>query len=263
MTAYTLLSIGNSFTQDPQRYLHEMAALRGVSLTCVNLVIGGCSLERHYRNMLSDEPRYGLEINGCPTGFSVPLSQALAANCYDFVTIQQASHFSFNPDTYYPYIDRLAEHVRRAQPKAKLTVQCTWGYEEGSDRLHSMGFETAEQMYLAVCRAYRTAAESVKADLLLPSGPAMHTLAGMGLPVHRDTFHADFGYGRYLLSLVWLGVLCGLDPKEDTFSRFDVPVTAQQAEAARTAAAAAVSFYLQNKAAGRPYAFFADPAEGQ
>ena len=47
-----LLSIGNSFSQDAQRYLHRIAAAAGESLKCVNLYIGGCSLRTHYFNIL-------------------------------------------------------------------------------------------------------------------------------------------------------------------------------------------------------------------
>lgn len=256
MTEKILLSIGNSFSQDAHRYLHDMAALRGVSLRCVNLVIGGCSLERHFRNMVSGLPAYSLEINGCPTGFSVPLEQALTANRYDFVTLQQASHFSFDEKTYFPYLRHLCDRVRYVQPQAELALQCTWAYEEDSDRLHNMGFAHEAEMYAAVCRAYRAAAEQIGADTVIPSGPAMHLLAQSGITPHRDTFHAHLGYGRYLLSLVWLGMLCGLSPAEDAFDRFDTAVTPKQAEAARAAAEKAVSYAQAQKAAGKPFDFF-------
>ena len=47
-----VLAIGNSFSEDATRYLHQIAKAQGTPLTVVNLVIGGCSLERHYRCML-------------------------------------------------------------------------------------------------------------------------------------------------------------------------------------------------------------------
>lgn len=49
--AIHVLSIGNSFSQDAQRYLHDLAESKGVDLETVNLMIGGCSLERHFRNL--------------------------------------------------------------------------------------------------------------------------------------------------------------------------------------------------------------------
>ena len=47
-----LLAIGNSFSEDATRYLHDVARADGESIHAVNLYIGSCSLERHYKNML-------------------------------------------------------------------------------------------------------------------------------------------------------------------------------------------------------------------
>lgn len=56
-----ILSIGNSFSQDAQAYLHDAALSLGLDLECLNLYIGGCSLERHYNNLLSGERVYSPE----------------------------------------------------------------------------------------------------------------------------------------------------------------------------------------------------------
>ena len=47
-----ILSIGSSFSQDAQRYLHRIATANAQDLKCVNLYIGGCSLRTHYLNIL-------------------------------------------------------------------------------------------------------------------------------------------------------------------------------------------------------------------
>ena len=72
-----ILAIGNSFSSDATRYLHGIARAGGVPLQVTNLYIGGCSLERHFRNMHSDARAYDLQCNGHSTGFSVSLSEAL------------------------------------------------------------------------------------------------------------------------------------------------------------------------------------------
>ena len=56
-----LLSVGNSFSQDAHRCLHDIAAAAGVEVECVNLYIGGCSLEQHWQNVQSGEPAYEYE----------------------------------------------------------------------------------------------------------------------------------------------------------------------------------------------------------
>lgn len=237
MKTLKILAIGNSFTQDPLRYLHGVAKLRGINIKCVNLVIGGCSLERHYRNMLSQAKAYALELNGEPTGFSVSLPEALGSDQFDIVTLQQASHYSPLPDTYYPYIEKLAEYVRMFQPKAKLLVQKTWGYEDGSYRLtQEMGYTSHSEMYEAATATYDEAIAKIKADGSIPSGLGIKLGVDAGLKMHRDTFHASFGIGRYLLSLVWLESLTGLSALEDTYSDFDEPISREDLEKVRFAA---------------------------
>ena len=46
--------------------------------------------------------------------------------------------------------------------------------------------------------------------------------------VHRDTFHASFGVGRYALALLWMRMLCGVNVTGNSFSDFDVPVTDEE-----------------------------------
>ena len=72
-----VLSIGNSFSQDAQRYLHKIAQNEGVDMKCVNLYIGGCSLKRHYVNLLEDKVDYNFEFNGNNTDIKVSIKQTL------------------------------------------------------------------------------------------------------------------------------------------------------------------------------------------
>ena len=83
-----ILSIGNSFSQDAQRYLHRIAKADGFEMNTFNLYIGGCQLWKHYRNMLSGERIYELEMNGEATGFFVSLKEALLNRRWDVVTVQ-------------------------------------------------------------------------------------------------------------------------------------------------------------------------------
>ena len=46
-----ILAIGNSFSEDAARYLHQTAKAAGVDTKVVNLFIGGCPLERHWKNI--------------------------------------------------------------------------------------------------------------------------------------------------------------------------------------------------------------------
>ncbi len=68
-----ILSIGNSFSQDAQRYLHCLAKHDGTELKTVNLYIGGCPLRKHYLNMLDNNTAYDFEFNGEQTGIKVSI----------------------------------------------------------------------------------------------------------------------------------------------------------------------------------------------
>ena len=47
--------------------------------------------------------------------------------------------------------------------------------------------------------AYAKAAEAIKSDGILPSGETFQNALAYGISkVHRDTFHADLGIGRYM-----------------------------------------------------------------
>lgn len=44
-----ILAIGNSFSEDAMYYLKNIADADGVEVKAVNLYIGGCNLERHWK----------------------------------------------------------------------------------------------------------------------------------------------------------------------------------------------------------------------
>ena len=225
-----ILAIGNSFSQDAARYLHGAAVRAGLNVEIANLMIGGCSLERHYRNMLSEEKAYMLEYNGSYTGFNTSLKEALLTCHWDVITIQQVSHESPFYSKFAPYIKELAAYIRKCAPASKLILQQTWAYEEGSARLtNELKFEKSADMLAKIVESYNKAAAEMGADGIIRSGEMMYKLSQSGIDkVHRDTFHASFGAGRYALSLLWLRTLCRVSVTGNSFSDFDAPVTDEE-----------------------------------
>ncbi|MBR4872637.1 MAG: DUF4886 domain-containing protein [Clostridia bacterium] len=225
-----VLSIGNSFSQDAQNYLHQVARAEGESLFCVNLYIGGCSLERHFRNVMGDSRAYEIQVCGKASGFYTSVKEALLSRSWDVVTIQQASHLSTDFSSYVPYLDEIAAVVRKYAPRAKLYVHQTWGYESDTERIRNHGFESMREMSERVFEAYDKARAQIGADGMIPAGRAMLALAEAGhAPAHRDTFHASLGAGRYLLACVWYETLTGKPVTNEAFSDFDVAVSQETA----------------------------------
>lgn len=239
-----ILSIGNSFSQDAQRYLSRIAKADGEKLQSFNLYIGGCSLARHYRNMLSGEREYELEMNGTNTRFKVSLEEALLNRDWDIVTVQQVSKQANDYESYQPYLNELVDFVRRCVPGAKIAFHQTWAYEQDSQKLEMMGYPRWEQMIEDIIPAAARAAKDVDADFLIPSGEVFRALLEKGVEkVHRDTFHASLGLGRYALGLTWYRFLTGRDVADNTFADFDAEVTPEQVSLAKQCVAQVAQKY--------------------
>lgn len=231
-----VLAISNSFGVDATRYLHQIARADGEVINVATLYIGGCSLEKHYRNMIGDQRAYTLFYNGHNTGFSVSLEEALLNRHWDVVTLQQASHFSPKPDSYEPYAQELYDFVKTCQPKAKILIHQTWAYEDGSEMLAKMGFGTAKAMFCEIEKAYAACSRSIGADGIIPGGKLFMELLDRGVEkVQRDTFHASLGLGRYALGLLWYRMLTGKSVQDNTFCDFDEPIPKEQIAIAKAA----------------------------
>lgn len=107
-------------------------------------------------------------------------------------------------------------------PKAKLLIHQTWAYETGSERIKAHGFETYDEMFSHIKSNYEKAAELIQADGIVPSGEAFQCVLQSGVRnLHRDTFHASYGIGRYLLARVWYRHITGNDIRHDCYCDFD------------------------------------------
>lgn len=237
-----ILVISNSFGQDANRYLYGVCRSAGEEIKVVTLYIGGCTLYRHYRNMLSEEKAYSLELNGISSGFFVSLKEALLSHEWDIVTFQQASTYSGDYETYQPFLDELSAYVKKLVPKAKQYIHAIWAWSDSKLALSHLPYETAKQMYAADHAAYKKAAESISADGYIPSTAAMEKLyAKLGDAAYRDGFHANLGSARYMLALVWYMTIFGKDNIDGIdFSDFDIPVTDEEKKIAEACAIEAV-----------------------
>ena len=230
-----VLAIGNSFSEDGTKYLHQVAKAAGVDMKVVNLSIGGCPLRLHIAISMGDYRNYGMILNGMASGFKVSIKEALLSDEWDVVTIQQVSQLSVNYDTFQPYLNYMADYIRMHAPKAKLYLQQTWAYEEGSRRLcEELKYEKAEDMLKGIRMSYRKAAEDIGADGIIPSGEVMYEMVKRGIEkVHRDTFHAKLGIGRYALGLTWYATLTGNDVMNNPFTELMEPAAEEEMHIAR------------------------------
>ena len=214
-----ILSIGNSFSEDAQAYLHALAEQRGMDLTSVNLAIGGCSLQTHWENVEQRNANYLYGVNGGAWAEDlVTIEEILKTQRFDAITLQQVSGFSGQYDTYQPYLNKLAAYVREMRPAADLYFHRTWAYELDSAHGHFPLYDCDQRkMYQAICRASDSAC-LVTGATLIPSGDVIQALrervpafdyANGGESLCRDGFHMSLTYGRYAVALTWLATFMG------------------------------------------------------
>ena len=220
-----ILSIGNSFSEDAQRYLTALGHSMGLEIKCVNLCIGGCTLVRHYNNMQSGAADYLVQECGSNVREGARLEEILLSDSFDVITLQEASVRSVEYRNFQPYLSELAQYIRKKCPTAKIALHETWGYESFTDRIKNLGFSEHAEMFSAIERAYIMAAEDIKADYLIPSGKVMATLYESGLKIHRDGFHASRGVGRYAIALTWLKTLMGVSVVGNSFADLEEEIT--------------------------------------
>ncbi|MBR3502919.1 MAG: DUF4886 domain-containing protein [Clostridia bacterium] len=220
-----VLAIGNSFSDDARTFVHQIGKAAGAEITIGNLYIGGCSLERHWQNAREDAKAYDYSKTGCENR-PASIREALEEEAWDYVTMQQASHFSGLPETYQPYLNELSAYVRRYASQAEQLIHETWAYEIDSAHpaFPDYGRDQA-RMYELLRAAYDRAAQDIGGARVIPSGDAFqiarrHPLfdyAHGGQSLNRDGFHASLTKGRYLLGCVWVETLAGVSAVGNAF----------------------------------------------
>lgn len=248
------LMIGNSFSICVLKYMPSVAAELGCDLDLASLYIGGCPLMRHAANIAAggypDHRPYLVTWNyaslqdqtavpfasllGGEKGDHGNIPQLLAADKWDVVTIQQASHESWKPDTYHPWADMVISAIRKHAPQAKIVVQQTWSYCNADARICNQetkgpGTWGIDQlgMYERLTANYSKFAAENGFDII-PTGKAVQ-LYRARRPVtkvaedvvgnfgkdengveYADTIHLNRD-GEYLQACVWTAKLFGAD----------------------------------------------------
>ena len=213
MRQIKVLAVGNSFSQDAVEYLRRIALSESVDILVGNLCIDGCSLERHWNNVINNVHDYTYyrfaEEYSVTEGAA--LLKILKSDQWDYVTFQQASYASGQYETYQPYLSQLSAFVKAHAPQAEQLIHQTWAYEIDSDHGGFAQYNNDQRtMFQGIKDAYCRAAKLLQARII-PCGEAVQlarstipfNYANGGKSLNRDGFHASIPHGRYLLSAVW------------------------------------------------------------
>ena len=278
-----VLMIGNSFSICVLKYMPSVAAELGCKLDLASLFIGGCPLQRHAANIAANEyPDYRpylvtwnyasladqaavpfASLLGGEKNDHANIPPILAADKWDVVTIQQASHESWSWATYYPWANMVIDTIRKYAPQARIVVQQTWSYCNADARIcdketrgpGSWGFDQLG-MYERLTANYSKLATENGFDII-PTGKAVQ-LYRARRPVtevaedvvgnfwkdengvdRADTIHLNCD-GTYLQACAWTAKLFGADVTKLTTVPEDLKTPANAAllrECARDAVA--------------------------
>ena len=214
-----ILAIGNSFSRDAvEQYLYELAEAAGDSLVIGNAYIGGCSLERHNKNLDENAPAYVYRkiIGGKYTEEpSKTLEECIMDEPWDFISIQQVSQHSGMYETYFPYSTNLIEYInsKTKNPDVKIVLHRTWAYSKDSSHDGFTNYDrNQDKMYKAIVETTNKVVANVsEVDFIIPAGTAIQNgrTSPLGDSFCRDGYHLELTYGRYTAACTWYEAIVG------------------------------------------------------
>ena len=211
-----VLAIGNSFSQDAvEQYLYELAAAQGDSLVIGNAYIGGCSIDRHYDNLINDKPDYEYrKVVGGVLSITkkVDLKTIIQDEHWDIISLQQVSHYSGMPETYI----NLAQMKRLVKSyttnlHVEFVWHMTWAYAEDYTSKKFEPYEYSQhKMYSAIVSTMQNVLPAIGQPRVIPSGTAIQLARyRLGDTLNRDGFHLSYTTGRYIAACTWCEFLTG------------------------------------------------------
>lgn len=215
-----ILAIGNSFSDDAvEDHLSELARAEGLDVIICNMYIGGCSIERHVKNLRENLPDYRyfkIDPQGNMTRCkNYTLEKVLSEEAWDYVSVQQASPVSGKPESY-TLLQELVEFIHARVPEyAVVMFHQTWAYSPDSNHGAFVNYDKDQlKMYEAIVSTVRQEVPKAGISLVIPSGTAIQNArtSHLGPDLTRDGYHLSMPHGRYIAACTWLAAVLGVNP---------------------------------------------------
>ena len=236
-----LLSIGNSFSQDAQEWIYNVAKAAGYEdIIIANLYWGGCDLKTQASNAKTDfggdGQHYEYQMHRSAqtvTTRDKSIKGALLDQNWDYVTLQQVSQDAGKENTFTNGdLDYLIGYVKQYRPDAKIGWHMTWAYQQTSTHGGFANYNRSQAaMYDSIVHCTRDVVMKAEGiDFVFPAGTAIQNLrtSFIGDNLTRDGYHMSYNLGRYVVSLTWIYKLCEMQgnpfPENITYTPSDIEV---------------------------------------
>ena len=217
-----LLTIGNSFSQDAvEQYLYELAKEVGIHMIIGNAYKGGQSLEQHWTDLTQEHDVYEYRkvVNGIRTNMPhALLSPIIKDEQWDFISFQQASHYSGLTTTYEPFLSQLIQYTDsiKTGQDVRYGWHMTWAYSKDSNHGGFANYGRQQDvMYDSIRYAVQwTQILHPEFSFNVPCGTAIQNARTtyLGDNMDRDGYHLDLKIGRYTAACTWLETITGISP---------------------------------------------------
>ncbi len=213
-----VLSIGNSFARNATKHLYYIAKHEGIEeITLGVLGIGGCSIQSHYDNAMSNAPLYTYYKNTDGTWSETPettMLQGLLDEDWDVITLTSTPGQEGIPSYYEGCLDGLISYLRKnkTNPDAPIGYHMSWAYPDNSPSsgLSKQG-GTNKKMYAMITDTTQNhIMTKYDIDFLLPTGTAIqNTRSTLGEVFFlADGYHLNTA-GEYAAGYMFFASLTG------------------------------------------------------
>lgn len=211
MDSIKLLFIGNSFAVDTIHYFADVAKSFGVKKIKIwTLYIGGCSINKHYDNLINDKKDYTCFINegnGWIEKNGYGIKDSITSESWDYIAIQHGTNDKsrYSDINSYANLSNLVNMVKEiANKNTKIIFNMTWIGETSFPHEEIIAFnKDQEKLYDAV---YTLTKENIvtmdNIDIVCPTGVAIQNARKVfDKLLTRDGYHLSLDLGRFIASL--------------------------------------------------------------
>ena len=215
-----ILAIGNSFSTDSMEYLWNVLRDCGVETVVLgNLYYGGCAMSQHLSFGTSDSASYTYYKNtrgSWSSKSSAKMSEAIADEDWDIITLQESSKTSGVASAYRASFTKLVDFVRSKNSTATLVWNMTWAYQQDSTHSSFPNYDRDQmKMYTMITDCVKNfVLKEDRISYVIPVGTAVQNARSsfLGDNLTRDGYHLNMQFGRYLAALTWACKITGSDP---------------------------------------------------